>query len=367
MNILKEERQLVGTWTTTELSYALKRGYRIEKILEVYHYANSSKDIFSEYINMWLKFKQQSDGWPAWVNSEEDKKKYIENFLKNEGVELSANDIEKNPALRFIAKLFLNTLWGKLAQRPNLKQTTVCTEYHEYWRLACDESKLIKGELMINDNCLLVNWENVDEEDCNNQNTSLAIASFVTSYARIELMKVIDEIEKIPGRILYMDTDSVIFKYKEGQPKPKTDDYLGCLADEISKDYGENAVCTKFCSLGPKVYAMEIWPENSTTPVVPIKVKGITLTDKAMDILKMESMTKLAEEYIENNGDVKKSSNIKIPQMEIRPNNMQVIKTRYFEKTFRAMSNKRRIKGNDTLPYGFVDKTEEDFIDLICN
>ena len=363
----KEERQLVGTWTTIELSYALKRGYEIEKILEVYHYSNSSKDIFSEYINMWLKFKQQSDGWPTWVNSEADKKKYVENFLQNEGVELSVDDIEKNPALRFIAKLFLNTLWGKLAQRPNLKQTTVCTEYHEYWRLACDESKLIKGELMINDNCLLVNWENVDEEDCNNQNTSLAIASFVTSYARIELMKVIDEIEEIPGRILYMDTDSVIFKYKEGQPKPKTDDYLGCLADEISKDYGENAVCTKFCSLGPKVYAMEIWPENSTVPVVPIKVKGITLTDKAMDIIKMESMTKLAEEYINNNGDLKVSSNLKIPQMEIRPNNMQVIKTRYFEKTFRAMSNKRRIKDDDTLPYGFVDKTEEDFIDLICN
>ena len=276
-------------------------------------------------------------------------------------------DIEKNPALRFIAKLFLNTLWGKLAQRPNMNQTTICTEYHEYWQLACDDSKLIKGELMINDNCLLVNWENKNEEDCNNQNTSLAIASFVTSYARIELMKVIDEIEIIPGRLLYMDTDSVIFKYTKGEPKPKTDDYLGCLADEISKDYGDKAICTKFCSLGPKVYAMEIWPENAAKPVVPIKVKGITLTDKALDIIKMEWMIKLAEDYIKNNGNSKESAILKIPQMDIRPNNMQVIKTKYYEKTFRAMSTKRRIKGNDTVPFGFVDKDEEDFMNIICN
>ena len=180
-------------------------------------------------------------------------------------------------------------------------------------------------------------------------NTSLAIAAFVTSYARIELMKVIDEIEIIPGRLLYMDTDSVIYLYKKGEPKPKTGDYLGCLANEISKDYGPNARCTKFCSLGPKVYAMEIWPENASEPIVPIKAKGITLTDKVLNIIKMEEMVRIANSYCTSNS----SEELSIPQMQILSDKMHVVYTKHFNKTFRAMSDKRRINGNDTLPYGY--------------
>ena len=352
-NHSESERNLIGTWTTVEISYALKSGYEIVKLIEVYHYEETTKEIFSEYINLWLKYKQQSDGWPSWVKDDSDKCLYIQKFFENEQVSLNDDEILKNPALRFIAKLFLNTLWGKLAQRPNLPQTTICNEYHEYWKLANDEDKLIKGELMVNEDTLLVTWEYKDDELGRTGNTSLAIASFVTSYARIELMKVIDEVEKIPGRLLYMDTDSIIFEYKDGDPKPETDDYLGCLCDEISKDYGENAVCTKFCSLGPKVYALEIWPENSSEPIVPIKAKGITLTDNSLDIIKMESMVKLAESYIINNGH--DSDKLMIEQMQIKADRMHSIETRYFEKTFRVMSEKRRIFGNDTLPYGYID------------
>jgi hypothetical protein len=346
------ERQLIGTWTTIELQYALRRGYKIKTIIEVYHYSENTKELFSEYINLWLKFKQQSDGWPQWVETESDKRKYIENFFENEGVSLTAENIEKNPALRFIAKLFLNTLWGKMAQRPNLPQTKVCVEYKDYWELVNDENKKITGELMVNEDCLLITWEFQEDEMAKQNNTSLSIASFVTSYARTELMKVIDEIEVIPGRLLYMDTDSVIFCYKKGEPLPKTDDYLGCLADEISKDYGSNAKCTKFCSLGPKVYALEIWPEGSTEPIVPIKAKGITLTDKALSIIKMDEMVRIANSYINNDRD---NESLLIPQMLIKSDKMHVLYTKHFEKTFRAMSDKRRISGNDTLPYGYVD------------
>jgi hypothetical protein len=91
------------------------------------------------------------------------------------------NEVEKNPALRFIAKLFLNTLWGKMAQRPNLPQTQVCNEYKDYWDVATDEEKLITGELMVNEDCLIVTWEYKEDDLAKQGNTSLAIASFVTS------------------------------------------------------------------------------------------------------------------------------------------------------------------------------------------
>ena len=204
---------------------------------------------------------------------------------------------------------------------------------------------------MVNDDCLLVTWEYKDEDLGKNNNTSLAIASFCTSYARVKLYDAMEEVESIPGRLLYKDTDSLIFEYKDGDEKPQIGDYLGCLADEIAKDYGVNAICTKFCSLGPKVYALEIWPENATIPIVIIKVKGITLTGKALDIINMESMVKMVNDYIENHEDI---SNLKIPQMQIFSNNMHTVNTRYFDKILRVMSEKRRIDGNDTLPYGYI-------------
>ena len=157
-----------------------------------------------------------------------------------------------------------------------------------------------------------------------------------------------------------MDTDSVIFRYKEGEDKPETGDYLGQLADEISKDYGPRAKCKKFVSLGPKVYALEIWPENATEPIVPIKLKGITLTEKVLDIVTFQSMLNLANEYLENLGDSEECSNLSVPQMQIRPTKLQTIETKTFDKIVRAMSEKRKIihdgEGYDTLPYGYCDK-----------
>ena len=38
----------------------------------------NSAGIFAEYVNMFLKLKQESSGFPSWVQSEENKDKYIE-------------------------------------------------------------------------------------------------------------------------------------------------------------------------------------------------------------------------------------------------------------------------------------------------
>ena len=351
----EDERKLIGTWTTEEIKVAVLKGYKILEIIEIYHYTSTSTKLFSEYVDMWLKKKQESDGFPHWVQNDDDKNNYIDSFLRNEGILLDILKVEKNPGLRYICKLFLNILWGKLAERPNLKQTKICQTYNDYYQLVSNENIMIKGELMVNEETLLVNYQMTEDENCNNSRTSYAIAAFVTSWARLELLKVIDEIELIPRRIMYMDTDSVIFSYKNGDIKPATGDYLGNLTDEIIKDYGENAICTKFCSLGPKVYAMEILSENSPQPFVPIKVKGISLTEKVLDLVNFKTFITLAKEFVENEGDVIKCQEIKLPQMQIRPTKLQTIETKYFEKIFRTMSEKRRIIGNDTLPFGYVD------------
>lgn len=56
-----------------------------------------------------LKIKQESSGWPAYIQTEEEAFQYISNYAVRENVKLNSEAITKNPAMRSIAKLLLNS------------------------------------------------------------------------------------------------------------------------------------------------------------------------------------------------------------------------------------------------------------------
>ena len=120
-----KERSFVGTYCTPELEMGLKNGYKLLKIYEVYHWdettqydpVTKSGGLFAQYINMFLKIKQSASGKPDWVNTQQDLEKYILMYEQREGIHLDPDDIEFNAGLRSLAKLLLNSFWGKLAQQ----------------------------------------------------------------------------------------------------------------------------------------------------------------------------------------------------------------------------------------------------------
>ena len=44
--------------------------------------------LFTDYINLFLKSKQESSGFPSNVETVQGKNEYIEDYLENEGIEL---------------------------------------------------------------------------------------------------------------------------------------------------------------------------------------------------------------------------------------------------------------------------------------
>lgn len=52
---------------------------------------------------------QESSGWPAYIQTEEEAFQYISNYAVRENVKLNSEAITKNPAMRSIAKLLLNS------------------------------------------------------------------------------------------------------------------------------------------------------------------------------------------------------------------------------------------------------------------
>jgi hypothetical protein len=75
-----EERCIVETWAVDEVRKSVKMGYRLEDVYEFWEYKvtcfdkdTSSGGLFAEYVNMFLKLKQESSGYPSWVQSEGQK------------------------------------------------------------------------------------------------------------------------------------------------------------------------------------------------------------------------------------------------------------------------------------------------------
>jgi hypothetical protein len=98
---------IVGTWIVDEVRNAVKMGYALVEMFEFWEYTVTclNKDtnlggLFAEYVNMFLKLKQESSGYPSWVQTEEDKDKYIEEYRRAEGFALDKASISKNAGQR---------------------------------------------------------------------------------------------------------------------------------------------------------------------------------------------------------------------------------------------------------------------------
>ena len=88
-----------------------------------------------------LKVKQEASGWPSWCVTSNDRERYISEYAASEGIELDANKINYNPGLRALAKLMLNSFWGKFGQRSDMEKTEVVTEVSRLYDSLKDSDK----------------------------------------------------------------------------------------------------------------------------------------------------------------------------------------------------------------------------------
>ena len=78
-------------------------------------FQETCKGLFADYVNTWLKIKQEASGWPPGVGEDETKRQqYLRDYYEHEGIQLEYEKIEKNPGLRTLAKMMLNSMRGKV-------------------------------------------------------------------------------------------------------------------------------------------------------------------------------------------------------------------------------------------------------------
>jgi hypothetical protein len=192
-----KERAITGTWFSEELKLAESKGYKIEQIFSVWHYDELSTydqetkkgGLFTEYINTFLALKQAASSWPTECVTEEDKRNYIADYFENEGVLLDYDKIEKNEGMRSLAKLLLNSFWGRFGMRSNLKQTNFIheSESERFYNLITDPTKEIQLFHIINEDIIQMEWSHTDEDMDVPNATNVALAAVVTGHARMKL------------------------------------------------------------------------------------------------------------------------------------------------------------------------------------
>lgn len=288
-----EERSLVGSWVISELLLALQYGYKLKKVIEIWKFPFTQYDpktkqggLFTKYMHTFLKIKAEKSGWPPNVITDLQKAEYIKQYAEKDGIILDENEIEVNNSKRSLAKLGANSLWGKLSQKENNSNTTVCLNAAQLYDILSSPLVSVDYIFSYGEEAVWVNWRHVDtNEDTHtsdfkrgNNQQSVIVGCFVTAYARIKLYK---ELVQIGRNLLYCDTDSCVFvKDKNLKYEPVMDDAIGSLSDELAC-YGRNAFISEFCCIGPKSYSYRVKKSHADTEFIEVtKCKGFVATNE---------------------------------------------------------------------------------------
>ena len=205
---------------------------------------------------------------------------------------------------------------------------------------------------MVDDDTALVQFAFANDEDAPNKTQSLAISSYVTCWAMMNLFNLLNSLHtRKPGCLLYTDTDSCIYVENLDQPLVKTGEFLGMLTDEIKGQ------CVRAAFGGPKAYILEL--KNGELSECLTKIKGIKLTSEAASLINIEKFTDMCKSYYENIVRNQSFSNnqeeVEVTQNRICSDKQTQRVTSYdMIKRFRITSEKRRVVGNETLPFGYV-------------
>ena len=221
-----------------------------------------------------------------------------------------------------------------------MTQTKRVTEPKELFNYLDSDQYVVSEALMVNDETVQIQYKNKDEFVEEKDKVNIVIAAFTTAYARLKLYDLLDLLQE---RVLYYDTDSVIYVHEPGKPDPPLGDYLGDLTDEL--DVGD--YITTFISGGPKNYAY--LTNNGKTET---KIRGITLNYDATKKINMDVMRHLVDSRV--NGYNEEKVILVNPHKIIRDKKEMNIVTKKMKKDYRIVYNKRVITENyGTLPYGY--------------
>jgi hypothetical protein len=320
-------------YCSTELLFALQKD-QVESIDKLHgalvYEAYTGPDRI--YASQWLRVKWACSGEKTQDECDEFNSMCARTGLVMDPV--TPDQCTDNPAMRQIAKIFLNALWGKRGEREHNDITVTCYDDVDVFKHAFHpQTKKVE-----------IAYEGVDAQGKPYvelkvykdmpfgrpmKYANAAACAFTTANARVRLHKLLLRLH--PSQLTYCDTDSCIYYVDptnvdhwdpETQPDPEIPlgDGLGEWEDEMkisAKDRKAGVVSKEIIGvivLGPKSYCLKVLTkyadgrynyertfnyQDGTVTLIgnvseDVKAKGITLNDVNAKAIHYESMRSIA-------------------------------------------------------------------------
>ncbi len=260
-----------------------------------------------------IAIKIAASGWPAGIETQQQKDDYCRDYFEREGIILKQADIKLNPGLRALGKLFANSinflklilimpnmiyfnisgLWGRLGLTLDKLQTKIIDNTEMFYEYLLDDTLDIKNFDLVGLDKVMVQYKVKDGYKVTNGKANVVVAAFVAMWGRLFLLEIM---LKLGERVLYTDTDSVLFLMKPGQYAPPLGSMIGDFVDEIAEKYGLGVYITEYVGLAPKAYAVRLSNGEAI-----IKIKGVTLNVLNSAKITFDTLKVFVEFMIENN------------------------------------------------------------------
>jgi len=301
-----------------------------------------------EYIDTFLKLKTEASGYPDWVGTPEEEDRYIANFFASEGIRLDKEAIRTNAAKRGLAKVFLNSIWGKLTERDNRTKSMMISDPQEIYRFLATPGIEVAHLVFASDDVVWASWRFVAEEEipclCH---TNEVIGAYVTAGARVHLDSYLDRLQEWA---IYCDTDSVVYvQPRNGPALVETGDNLVAVTSELKP----SEFIEEFVSGGLKNYAYMTVHMVTGERKNLCKIRGITLNYSTSQLVNFEVLKDMVLERTKMR-HVTLHTEKKIKRKRKAGGGIVSIITEPEDKMYRISFFKRRcLADNSSVPFGY--------------
>jgi hypothetical protein len=217
-----------GVFTSVDIMNAIEAGYKVKFINKCLVY-DKKGDVFTKYIKTFYELKGKAEK-------------------------------EGNDCLRSIAKLLLNSLYGKMLMAPIVSSSKIindAVELHKFFR-----EFNMSDYIVLSDKRLLMTGEVKDEDKVSKITKPSQLGAFCLGYSRRIMLFYMKEVDPTLKSLIftYTDTDSLhisgeayLMLQKKGLIKTKKEATLGFLCSDIKNE----GFIIKELNLAPKTYMYE--------------------------------------------------------------------------------------------------------------
>ena len=198
-------------------------------------------------------------------------------------------------------------------------------------------------------------YKKIDEDAVKGSKTNVFITAFTTCQAHLKPYK---SLKVLGDRVLYYDTDSVIYTWKPGQTEIPLGDYLGDTTNEL--DEGDYMV--EFVSGGAKSYGYA-----TKHGKIVCKVRGFSLNVRGAKQLNYQVMRQNILDEILDPQDERRDTDIVNPRHFKRDPIAKKIKTETQVKKYGLVFDKRvlHVGTFKSYPYRYAQFTVFDAQDIL--